>query len=142
MNKRKKTNLYKLTPEADKMLIQLSKELGQFQRKDKHGNLMFRKVTEFVGTKNVLLGSRNKLDSYTKEYKEIKQPILVNHLVELREIYQKDGQVGVDIYAKFFKDILEAEAQEQQKVSDEEYLKKKAELKEQVKGIIADNQIV
>lgn len=81
-----------------------------------------------------------------------REPILINHETNLVEIYQKDGQVGVDAYVKFFKDMLEEAAKineakkaelqvvhKQEDISEEEYLRKKMEMKNKVEKLKKEN---
>ena len=72
-------NRFKLTPEAMRFIKGHVDALPAFQRRDKNGKLMF----------------------YNKG------ALLVNHNVNLREVYQKDGPKGVDVYVKFFMDLDE-----------------------------------
>lgn len=80
--------------------METAQKLGHFQRKDKHGNLLWRAVNKFTGTKD--FQQTGKSTSCTKTFKVGKEPIMVNHAVNLVEIYQKDGQKGVDGYVNFF----------------------------------------
>lgn len=114
-------NRYKLTPFIIKQLEDKAIELPSFQRKDKHGKLMFRVMSRVVKgselePKTLVAGERVNPDkNYIQRGSE---PILVNHKLNLLECYQKDGPDGVDEYVKFFKDEYEryaAEAAEKEK---------------------------
>lgn len=108
MNKQKPKNKFKLTPEVYKSIKLISKTLPVCQRKDKNGNLMWRAVSKFDGTKDF----SESLKSYTKIIRTGKEPILVNHEINLVEIWQKDGQNGVDSYVKFFQKLKKEEPKE------------------------------
>ncbi len=101
--KNKPQNKYKLTPDVFKTLTLTADVLPKFQRKDKNGNLMWATKTEFKGTENF----NAEKGTYTKLTDQLKVPLLVNHHVNLREIYQKDGNRGVQLYVKFFTDEME-----------------------------------
>jgi hypothetical protein len=92
----------KLTPDAHKQLKALAMTLGTFQKRDDNGALMYRKKTVFNGRE---FDDKKRL--WVNKYTEIKEPQMVNHLVSLIEIYRVDGQMGVDMYAKFFLDLKE-----------------------------------
>lgn len=93
-------NNYKLTPQAYKSILILAKSLGPFQRRDKNGELMFRKVTHFKGTN----GWAPEGD-YKNHIQRDSEPIMVNHEVNLVEVYQKYGLPGIKAYAEFFEDL-------------------------------------
>lgn len=101
--KNKPQNKYKLTAKAYKTLTLTADLLPKFQRKDKSGNLMWTTKTEFKGTKDF----NEEKGTYTKITNQLKEPLLVNHHVNLREIYQKDGNRGVQLYVKYFTDEME-----------------------------------
>lgn len=96
-------NKFKLTPQAYKDLLRLSKELPVMWRRDKNGELMRRVVTKFNGTD---ASPHSDLRNYKNFYQKGSEPILVNHMVNLVEIYQKDGQRGIDVYAEHFKKMI------------------------------------
>lgn len=97
-------NRFKLTPQAYKKLLALSESLPIMQRRDKNGELLRRAITKFIDTDGYSKG----VPIYTKNTQKGTDPILVNHMVNLIEIYQKDGDVGVDVYVKHFKDMVKA----------------------------------
>lgn len=107
----KKFNKFKLTPEKYREFKILAAELGPFQRKDKMGNPLFRKITKFVGT----------IEEKGKTYNRcevIKDPILVNHEINLRTLYQKAGQEQVDKYVASFRTLkIELDEEEKQRES-------------------------
>jgi hypothetical protein len=107
----KKPNQFKLTPEACKMINGLLKILPQFQRRNEKGDLMFRANTKLVQGKDLpqgtILNGGEKINKDKMYVQRFKEPILVNHSVNLYEIYQKDGQTGVDAYVNFFMDLHE-----------------------------------
>lgn len=109
-NQKKIPNRFKLTPEVFKSLELLAKTLPKFQRRDNNGNLLSRKVVLFDGTKDFTKGGGKIPTTYTKLLKSKLEPLLVNHEINLREIYQKDGQSGVESYVKFFTDLASKEA--------------------------------
>jgi hypothetical protein len=95
---RKLPNIYPLTPDAHKMMKNFASMLGPFQRRDENGNLMFRTVTKLK--KSTLTGNKIK-----NEFNKISEPMMVNHELELCNIYQKDGMRGVKIYCDFFHEL-------------------------------------
>lgn len=98
MSKKPLPNKYKLTPTADKACKILAVSLGQFHRKDKNGQLMYREETKFIGQFTVGNKKENR-------FEKKKVPLMVNHYINLVEIWQKDGQKGIDIYVNFFKEL-------------------------------------
>lgn len=112
MNKQKPKNKYKLTPEVYKTIKLISKSLPVCQRKDANGNLMWRTISKFDGTEHFQQGIGKIPRSFTKKIRTGKEPILVNHEINLVEIYQKDGQNGVDSYVKFFQKLKKKEPKE------------------------------
>lgn len=107
--KQKLKNKFRLTSEVDKQIKEICKSLHAFQRRDKNGELMFRTVTKFKGTENFQKKSNGGL-KYRTVLDKIKEPIMVNHYMNLTEIYQKDGQTGIDTYVKFFEDLQKNES--------------------------------
>lgn len=108
-NQKKIPNRFKLTPEVFKSLQILAKTLPKFQRRDSNGNLLSRKVVLFNGTKDYAKGGGKIPTTYKNCLKSGSEPILVNHEINLREIYQKDGQSGVESYVKFFTELASKE---------------------------------
>lgn len=84
---------YKLTSQITKQLETLAESLPIFQRRDKCGNLMFRQITKFLG-----------VEKNQTKFEKVNEMILVNHKVNLLDIYRHDGQLGVDTYVGFFRD--------------------------------------
>lgn len=109
-NQQKKPNRFKLTPEVFKSLELLAKSLPKFQKRDSRGNLLSRKVVLFDGTRDFMQGDTKVPTTYTKLLKSKLEPILINHEINLREIYQKDGHAGVEHYVKFFTDLASKDA--------------------------------
>lgn len=95
-------NKYKLTPDIHKDLINVAKTMPASQRVDRNKKPMFRIVTQLKSS--VLEGEKIK-NSFTN----IKEPIMVNHEVNLREVYQKDGPAGVREYVEFFMSLKKEE---------------------------------
>jgi hypothetical protein len=96
----------KITPQVYKQLESLSKELPQFQRKNTDGSLMYRSFGKRVSGYDVPKADRETIKDFdVKKYYSQKgqEPVLVNHSVNLRNVYQKEGQTGVDAYCNFFK---------------------------------------
>ena len=105
MQKKQLKNKFKLTPEVYKSIKLISKSLPKFQRKDSQGNLMWREVSKFDGVKNFKQGGGKIPTTYEKQILKGKEPLLVNHEVNMVEIYQKDGLVGLNRYVDFFKEL-------------------------------------
>jgi hypothetical protein len=94
-------NKLNLTPDAYKKLITISGELPRLQKLDKNGNPLYKSNPLFVG----YVMDDNKLSRYTKKIQRIKEPVLVNHAVNLVDIYQQKGWPGVDKYVETCKVI-------------------------------------
>ncbi|MCE3278016.1 MAG: hypothetical protein K0S44_207 [Bacteroidetes bacterium] len=100
----------KITPQVYKTLVETAAKLPPFQRKDKNGNLLWRAASRFV--KGSELTQKVTADGKAIKPDEMyvqqgRQPLLVNHQVNLIEVYMKDGQPGVDEYVDFFANIHE-----------------------------------
>lgn len=104
-------NKNKLTPEVYKQITSICENLPAFHRKDKNGKLMYRITSRFVKgselSKETKLQSSKEINPTANYVQRGTEAILVNHKVTLIEVYQKDGQPGIDTYVKFFKDITE-----------------------------------
>lgn len=96
-------NKFRLTPEKYREFKILAAELGPFQRKSKSGKPLSRIV--------------NKIDGNGKSY-QVSEQILVNHEVNLRELYQKCGQDQVDKYVASFR-ALKIEMDEEERLRNE-----------------------
>ena len=91
-------NKFKLTPEVYKKLKQMATLMPQFQRRDKNKNLMFQGAAVFKGTSDW----NEAKGTFVKNIDHGKVPLMVNHEVNLVEIYQKDGWKGINIYVAYF----------------------------------------
>lgn len=96
-HQRKFKHKYKVTPDVYKRLEKIAKSLAIFQRRDDKGGLMFRRHTQFLGRR-----FDEKTKKWMNDIKVMKLPIMVNHMVNLHQIYQVDGDHGVNLYVDFF----------------------------------------
>lgn len=100
----------KLTPEATKTIDNLVLTLPKFQKKHPvNGNLMFRTLTKRVQGKDLPKWYKKShdwspMEFYTYKYKE---PILVNHKVNLIECFKKDGYTGLQHYVNALSDFYD-----------------------------------
>lgn len=105
-------NKFKITPQVYKELVKISNSLPRAHRKDRNGNLMYRnisrlvKVSEINETKTV---EGKPIDPNTNYVQKGKEAILVNHQVNLIEVYKNDGMSGVDEYVHFFNQLAKNE---------------------------------
>lgn len=101
--------MYKLTPDATKMIKAVAITLPVLQKKNPStGKLMFRKLTKRIQGKDLPKDYKKKNDwspmgYYTYTYEE---PILVNHELNLIEVYRKDGNEGVNHYVNALVNFL------------------------------------
>jgi hypothetical protein len=105
MQKKQLKNKFKLTPEVYKSIKLLAQNLPKFQKRDAAGNLLWRDVSKFDGLKDFMQGGGKIPTTYKKQILKGKEPLLVNHEVNMVEIYQKDGWVGLNRYVDFFKEL-------------------------------------
>ncbi len=101
--------MYKLTHDATKMIKAVAITLPVLQKKNPAtGKLMFRKLTKRIQGKDLPKDYKKKNDwspmgFYTYTYEE---PILVNHELNLIEVYRKDGNDGVTHYVNALVNFL------------------------------------
>ena len=81
----------KLTPEVYKGLLELSETLPKLIKIDKNGKPLYRIETEYNGG---------------RQYKRTKAPLMVNHAVNLIDIYKRKGDKGVNIYVNECKRLV------------------------------------
>jgi hypothetical protein len=106
MPNKNKPNRFKLTPQAYKNILAICARLAKFQQVDKTGKLRFEPVAKFIGTKDFQLSEIKGVGpSYTKQIEKGKKPLLINHQVNLIDIYQKDGDGGVKLYVDHFEKL-------------------------------------
>jgi hypothetical protein len=108
MNKLK--NKHKLTPADYKHIKTVAMNLPQFQRV-KDGKPMTRIVTKFIGQIKTIGGIKN-------SYQKIEEPIMVNHELNLIEVFKKDGMSGVETYCAHFVNLYKQEKAEQLKETE------------------------
>lgn len=97
----KPKNKFPLTPEILKEIKETIKTLGVWQRKNAKGELMWEPVNVFKGTKDFNVGGKGQ-KSYTKLFERGKKPLMVNHEVNMIDIWRKDGRKGLDTYTNYF----------------------------------------
>lgn len=105
MNKKPLKNKFKLIPEVYKSIKSLAQNLPKFQKRDAAGNLLWRQTSKFDHTEHFQQGNGKTPTTYTKHILKGKEPVLVNHEVNMVEIYQKDGWIGLNRYVDFFKEL-------------------------------------
>lgn len=101
--------MHKLTPEATKMIKAVAITLPKLQKKNPvNGKLMTSKLVKRVQGKDLPKDYKKKNDwspmgFYTYTYEE---PILVNHEINLIEVYKRDGNDGVTHYVNALVNFL------------------------------------
>jgi len=100
-----KKNKFKLTPEAHTKIKLLAKEFPKLQKLSKNGEPLFRLLT--ITKKGSELPPDTKLNSGESINKDkvyvtrVKEPILVNHELNMIDVYKKDGEAGIIDYVKY-----------------------------------------
>lgn len=93
---------YKLSPQWHKLISDLAKELPAMQKKC--GNvLMFRNISEPVIGYNLTKEETAKIKNYKSSATYIrrgKEPVLVNHKLNLISEFELKGQDGVKLYCE------------------------------------------
>lgn len=111
MKTRKHIVKFKVGPEIYKQIKEIVKVLEPLQKTDASGKPLFRKITQFVGTK----GYSGPNEKYTKTTKHGQEPLLVNHEVNLISEFEKFGPKGVKDYVDYVKELVRKTKEEQEK---------------------------
>ena len=105
-----KKNKFKLTPEAHKQIITIATALPKLQKTDKSGTPLFRVVTKVVKgfdlPPGTLVGGKEP-DTKKNYVQKGKEPLLVNHEVNMVSEYKLYGQKGIDDYRASILAVLE-----------------------------------
>lgn len=100
----KHQNKFKLTPQVYKQLMEIAHDLPQLQQLTPTGKPMYRAKPVFVGTDLTREAALNKM-GYRNTIQRNKEPLLVNHEVQLIDRYQRLGMDAVNAYAAKCREI-------------------------------------
>ena len=100
---------FKITPQAEKTIQSVAKELPKLQKKV-GGKPQFRAINKRVLGKDLPKEYKEKNDWHPMEYYTCKdqEPVLVNHVINLRKCFEKDGYEGLTHYCDALADFCEA----------------------------------
>lgn len=84
-----KTN-FKLTPQAYSAILEIANKLPKLVKTNPNGSCQIRTITEYKGGK-----------TYTQK----KEPVYVNHQVQLIKTFKQYGNSGVNKYVEFVNEI-------------------------------------
>lgn len=104
-------NNFKLTPDIRAEIIVISRQLPKLHRKNTGGELMYRAATQIVKGSDlphkVLINNKKTEPHPDKKYLQRgREPILINHEVNLIKVYMQKGQPGIDDYVKTINNFL------------------------------------
>jgi len=126
---------YEITPEKRQELTGLALMMPEFSRKNNLGQPLEKTIFKFIKGKNLTEDLKKqikgKIDLNGRYKVGFTKPLLVNHHQNIFKIFEQEGQTGVDIYVKFFKDEFEA-AKIKAAELDAEAAKKKADETQEV----------
>ena len=98
-------NRHKITPEVRKVLANTVKSLPPMQKIGATGMPLFRLLNKCVMGRDLPedapIEGGKKPSPYKLYHTKIKEPIYLNHSVNLNEIFMKDGMAGVKAYTQF-----------------------------------------
>jgi hypothetical protein len=107
-------NKFKLSPADYKHIKTVAMNLPQFQRV-KDGKPMTRIVTKNQTSEYVPDGAMGKIKN---SFQRVEEPIMVNHELNLIEVFKKDGMSGVETYCAHFVNLYKQEKAEQLKETE------------------------